>query len=87
MTEPSASDDKGGHQSDPGPWEMLGIPEPPFLDDRMAPQVDRQFLQKFVRGELPKPSAEIAARLVLLFASWHGAHQELLASERKGRKG
>ena len=84
VTTPSPPNVNGGQQAEPGPWEMLGVSEPPFLADDFAPQVDRAFLRKFVRGELPEPSADLAGRLVLLFPSWSEAHKEVLAEARAG---
>lgn len=60
--------------------------QPPFLDDRLAPQVDRAFLRRLVRGELPEPASAAACRLILLFASWSQAHREILAEEERQPK-
>jgi hypothetical protein len=85
VTAPSDFDQQGSQNDERGPWEMLGISEPALLDDRLAPRVDREFLQRFVGGELPEPAADAARRLVVLFPSWREAHKELLAQVRARR--
>jgi hypothetical protein len=81
VTVPSEFHEGGGEEPAPNAWEMLGIPEPPFLADELAPQVDREFVRRFVQGKLPEQAAATASRLILLFGSWSLAHREILSEE------
>jgi len=84
VTAPSDTDPDHGDKQDRDPWAELGLPRTPFLDDRLAPDVDREFLRKLVRDELPEPAASAACRLIIAFRSWSEAHKQILAEERRG---
>lgn len=68
-------------------WQKLGLPPPSKLDDRLGPAVDKEFLRRFVRDELPEEAAEVACRLILLFPGWSQAHEEVAEEEFRGRGG
>lgn len=84
VNSPSSNDRDGGDNQDRDPWAELGLPYAPFLDDRLAPDVDRDFLRKLVRDELPEKDASIACRLIIAFRSWSEAHKQILADEGRG---
>lgn len=62
-------------------WAELGLNEPEFLDESLAPQVDEVLLRKLIRQELPENVARATYRLICSFASWHHAHSKLLLAE------
>lgn len=64
-------------------WAELGLSEPEFLDDSLAPEVDDGLLRRLVRQELPENVARAVYRLIYSFASWHHAHSQVLLEELK----
>lgn len=62
-------------------WEELGIPEPEYLDERLAPPVDRDLLRSFVRHELSELGSRAVARMIVTFVSWRDAHGDVLLEE------
>jgi hypothetical protein len=57
-----------------------------FIDDRLAPAIDREFLRKFVRDELREPAASAACRLIIAFRNWSEAYKEIVAEESSRAK-
>jgi hypothetical protein len=79
VTAPSDSTNEGSRERNrQSAWREIGLSPPAFLDDRLAPAVDKSFLRRLVRDELPEAAAAIACRLILLFPSWSQAHQEVV---------
>ena len=64
-------------------WAELGLSEPEFLDDSLAPEVDERLLRRLVRQELPENVARAVYRLICSFRSWHRAHAQALLDEFK----
>ncbi|MGH7136271.1 MAG: hypothetical protein ACREHD_11065 [Pirellulales bacterium] len=64
-------------------WADLGLTEPEFLDDSLAPDVDEGLLRRLVRQELPEKIARAVYRRIYSFASWHHAHAQVLLDELK----
>ena len=64
-------------------WTELGLPEPEFLDDSLAPTVNRDLLRKLVLGELDPELEKLLYRLVEAFPCWHAAHSEIAAEEAR----
>ena len=64
-------------------WAELGLNEPDFLDESLAPEVDEPLLRSLIRQELPEKVARAVYRLICSFASWHHAHTKLLLEELK----
>jgi hypothetical protein len=64
-------------------WADLGLTEPEFLDDLLAPEVDEGLLRLLVRQELPETIARAVYRLIYSFARWHRAHAKVLLDELK----
>ena len=62
-------------------WEELGLPGPPFQDEKLAPKVDLELLNKLVRHELPKAKADAVYDLIYSFRSWNFAHAEILMAQ------
>lgn len=52
-----------------------------FLDESLAPEVDRDLLQALVRRELPEADARLVYRLIHSFQSWNEAHTQVLIEE------
>ena len=59
----------------------FGLKKPPFRDEELAPEVDRELLTRLVRRELPESTMRTVHRLILSFASWNDAHAEIIATE------
>lgn len=64
-------------------WADLGLKEPEFLDDSLAPEVDERLLRRLVRQELPEQVARAVYRLICSFKSWHSAHAQVMLDELK----
>lgn len=64
-------------------WADLGLTEPEFIDDSLAPKVDDALLRRLVRQELPENVARAVYRLIYSFASWHHAHAQVVLEELK----
>jgi hypothetical protein len=62
-------------------WKTLNLPEPRRIDDRFAPEVDRELLLRLVRKELPKGMVRAAYRLIHAFDSWKTAYAEIIIEE------
>lgn len=86
VTTPSKFDDERGDEETRSLWADLGLPEPAYLDERLAPKVDRELLVKLVRNELPASVARVAYRLIVMFASWSDVHDEVLAEKARRRR-
>lgn len=71
-------------QSEERKGKPLGTP-PAFLDESLAPAVDRPLLAALARGELSEEQARAAYRLVVSFKSWSDAHAEAVAEAFRGR--
>ena len=69
-------------------WKDLGLPEPRYRDESLAPEVDRELLRKLVRDELPVKTMRNVFRLVHCFESWNRAYTAALVEEqrRKARR-
>lgn len=75
---------EGEMESGGGPqsfWAELGLPEPEFLDESLAPAVNEAVLRSLVRQELPERGARAVYRLIYAFRSWHEAHAKILLEE------
>jgi hypothetical protein len=78
------SEDQETEVSDPHSlWAELGLSEPDYLDESLAPKVDEPLLRSLIRQELPEKVARAVYRLICSFASWHHAHTKLLLEELK----
>lgn len=64
-------------------WADLGLTEPEFLEDSLAPEVDERLLRRLVRQELPENVARAVYRLICSFKSWHRAHAQVMLDEFK----
>ena len=62
-------------------WEEFGLAPPAYRNESLAPEVDRDLLQKLVRRELPDKTARVVYWLVYSFRSWTDAHAEIVVSE------
>lgn len=80
MSEP-AFDDEGNEELPASLWKALNLPEPRRIDDRLAPEVDRDLLLRLVRKEIPGNAARAAYRLVHAFDSWKKAYAEIVIEE------
>lgn len=68
-------------------WAELGLTEPEFLDESLAPEVDERLLRRLIRQELPEKVARAVYRRIYSFKSWHHAHAQVLLDElRKSRQ-
>lgn len=77
--------DEAGAQ--PSLWAELGLSEPEFLDESLAPEVDEALLHSLIRQELPEKVARAVYRLICSFESWHRMHTKVLLEElRKSRQ-
>ena len=65
----------------PSIWKAFNLPEPRRSDDRYAPEVDRDFLLRLARKELPPELVKAAYRLIHAFDSWKTAFAEIVAEE------
>lgn len=62
-------------------WAELGLTEPEFLDESLAPEIDEALLRRLVRQELPEKVARAVYRRIYSFKSWHHAHAQVLLDE------
>jgi hypothetical protein len=76
--------DDSSNDADRSLWEELGIHEPVYLDERLAPPVDRELLRRLVRRELSELAARAVTRMIVTFVSWRDAHAEVLLAELRG---
>lgn len=65
----------------------LGLPEPQFQDESLAPELDRELLIRLARRELPEKYARLAYRLIHSFASWRNCYADLVAEEFRSKQG
>jgi hypothetical protein len=79
------ADDVASEEEGRSLWEELGVTEPEYLDERLAPPVDRELLRRLVRHELSETAARAVSRMIVTFASWRDAHAEILLEEVKLR--
>jgi hypothetical protein len=77
--EPSGPDDEASL------WSQLGLPEPPYLDERREPPINRALLLRLIRRELTSEQARAVYWLVVSFVSWRDAHAQLVAEEFRRR--
>ena len=78
MTVLPRAPDEGGEEERRALWDDLGLPEPPFLDESLAPPLDRELIRQMVRHELPEEREKAIGKLVVLFKSWSDAHREIV---------
>lgn len=52
-----------------------------FRDDRLAPEIDRNLLQRLVRNELTVEASRAVFRLIHSFESWRNAHADIVVEE------
>lgn len=84
---PDADKHVDGQEADDGArqtfWAELGLTEPEFLDESLAPEIDEELLRLLVRQALPESAARAVYRRVYSFRSWHRAHAKVLLEELK----
>jgi hypothetical protein len=79
--ESKKQDAKGGARQ--SFWNDLGLTEPEYIDEALAPAIDEPLLRQLVRQELPENVARAVYRLIYSFSSWHQAYGTLLLDELK----
>jgi hypothetical protein len=73
--------DEAEQPEPPSLWKLFNLPEPRRLDDRDAPEVDRELLRKLVIKELPRDAAAAVYMLIDAFDSWRKAFAELVIED------
>ena len=64
-------------------WSKLGLPETEYIDDELAPEIDKALLLRLVRQELSEDVARPLYRLIYSFSSWHQAYSAVMIDELK----
>ena len=64
-------------------WSELGLPETEYVDDELAPKIDKALLLRLVRQELSEEVARPLYRLIYSFSAWHQAYSAVMIEELK----